>query len=75
MPSRSIGDSVRRLAEGTALGIKRGRIFQMNDAMAIVQTDKDATLAKTSTDEPLRAGDAVWCQPVKQQRRLVIHGR
>ena len=76
MPTPSIGEAVRRLAEATAHGVEQGRILSITESGAVVQVDRDAVLAKPTTDEVLRAGDAVYVQDVEAAgQRVVIHGK
>jgi hypothetical protein len=77
MPTPTLGEAVRQLAEATARGVERGRIVSIGESTAIVQHGRDATLAVPTTDEVLRAGDNVWVQPSGKARgsRLVIHGK
>jgi len=76
MPTPSIGEAVRELAERTARGIKKGHIVAMGEGTAMVQTGQDMVLCKPTTDEVLRAGDPVWIQPVQKGTGMqVIHGK
>lgn len=77
MPTPTIAEAVRQLAEATARGVERGRITAIGEGTATVQHGQDVTIAQPTTDEVLRAGDAVWVQPSGKARgsRMIIHGK
>lgn len=75
--ARSISESLRKLGERTAGGVRKARVIQVVEGTALVQEGATGSLASSTTDEPIRAGDAVWTQPTRPDgdRGLVIHGR
>lgn len=75
MATPTLGAVIFRLAERTAMGVRKMRVTSTSESGATVQAGRDIALAGTTTDEPLRAGDAVWVQPTKPEGRLVIHGK
>lgn len=75
MPAPSLSDALRRLGARTAGGVRKARVIQVLVGGALVQEGSTGSIATTSTDEPLHAGDTVWTQPTKPAGGLVIHGR
>jgi hypothetical protein len=75
MATPSLAGVIFRLAERTAMGVRKMRVSAISEFGATVQAGRDVELAGTTTDEPLRAGDQVWVQPTKPEGRLVIHGK
>ena len=75
MAAPNLGDALRDLAERTSGGVRKARIVQVLEGGALVQEGKTVSLATTTTDEPLRAGDQVYVQPTQPAGRLVIHGK
>ena len=75
--ARSLSESLRKLGERTAGGVRKGRVIQTSGAAALVQAGATGAFASSTTDEPIHAGDAVWTQPTKPDSGvgLVIHGR
>jgi archaeosine-15-forming tRNA-guanine transglycosylase len=75
MAAPTLAGVIFRLAERTAMGVRKMRVTSTSESGNMVQAGRDVALAGTTTDEPLRAGDAVWVQPTKPEGRLVIHGK
>ena len=73
--ARSLSDSLRKIGERTGGGVRKARVIQTFGGGAVVQDGATGAIATPTTDEPIRAGDAVWMQPTKKSGGLVIHGR
>lgn len=71
----SIAESLRRIGERTAGGVRKALVTQVFANAAVVQEGGAASIAGSTTDEPIRAGYQVWTQPTKKTGGLVIHGR
>jgi hypothetical protein len=78
MPSPSIAESLRRIGARTAGGVRKARVILTFGGGAVVQDGATGSVASTTTDEPIRAGDSVWIQPTQRTAGVggtVIHGR
>jgi hypothetical protein len=75
MARPSISESLRRLGERTAGGVRKARVVLTFGGGAVVQDGAAVTIASTTTDEPIRAGDPVWIQPTQKAGGAVMHGR
>lgn len=75
--ARSLSESLRKIGAKTAGGVRKARVIHVVGGAALVQEGATGSLASTTTDEPIRAGDAVWVQPLRPGHGpgLVIHGR
>jgi hypothetical protein len=75
MAGPSLSDTLRRLGERTANGVRKSRVIHLFAGGAVVQDGRTGAIASVTTDEPIHAGDAVWTQPTKKSGGVVVHGR